>query len=323
MIAIWALFSSFVIPIGKGIGFVFSSPRLRGRRARAGLVTGGFVLAVLAGLFLMPLPYATVAQGVVWVPEQSLVRSPTDGVVRHIAALDGSRLLPGAPILELEDPILDAQVAVLTAQRAEFSAQLDAVRVLDPVQQRLIEGQLAHVEGRLSAFGARRAELDLRATTDGRLLLPGSGDLVGRYIRRGDLVGYVVGDDDPVLRVVVPQDQIDLVRARRGAVDVRFADDLDTVRPAQVLRETPAAQVAIPSATLTTEGGGEIVVDPRDPDRGRALVGLFYVDLRLTDGRPVDRLGERVYVRFDHGTEPVAFRLLRALRQVFLSQFGV
>ena len=66
-----------------------------------------------------------------------------------------------------------------------------------------------------------------------------------------------------------------------------------------------------------------ILIDPRDPNKSRALEGLFFVDLRITDGKPVDRLGERVFVRFDHGTEPIAFRLMRAVRQVFLSRFGL
>jgi putative peptide zinc metalloprotease protein len=34
-------------------------------------------------------------------------------------------------------------------------------------------------------------------------------------------------------------------------------------------------------------------------------------------------VGERALVRFDHGPEQVGFRLYRALRQLFLSQFNV
>jgi len=322
-IALWTLVQSFVLPILKGLAFVFSSGKLNGHRARSVLVTTGAVTLLFAGLFAIPLPYATVAQGVVWVPEGSLVRSGTDGVVQRVAALDGATVLPGTPLVKLDDPIIDAQVSVLEAQRAEYAAQLDAVRAIDPVQVRLIEGQLNHIEGRLKAFAERKANLDIDAPTDGRLLLSGGNDLVGRYLKRGDLVGYVVGADDPALRVVVPQSQIDLVRARRGAIEVRFAGDLGDIRPAAILREAPAAQMNVPSATLTTEGGGEILIDPRDPNKSRALEGLFFVDLRLTDGKPVDRLGERVFVRFDHGSEPIAFRLLRTLRQVFLSRFGL
>jgi putative peptide zinc metalloprotease protein len=33
--------------------------------------------------------------------------------------------------------------------------------------------------------------------------------------------------------------------------------------------------------------------------------------------------GARVYVRFDHGREALAWRVMRALRQFFLGQFRV
>ncbi len=33
--------------------------------------------------------------------------------------------------------------------------------------------------------------------------------------------------------------------------------------------------------------------------------------------------GSRVYVRFIHGNEPVAWRILRGMRQFFLGQFRV
>lgn len=323
LIALFALFQSLVLPVYKGFKFLFTSNRLHGRRGRAVAMTFAALGVVAAALFAVPVPHATMAQGIVWVPEASLLRSGTDGIVRRVAAVDGATVAPGTPVLELDDPILGAQVAVLKAQRAEYSAQLDAVRAMDPVQERLIEGQVSHIEGRLAAFAERRDQLLLTTPVDGTLMLSQGRDLVGRYLRRGDLVGYVVGADDPVLRVVVPQSQVDLVRLRRGDIEIRFAGALDDIRPAEILREAPAAQLEVPSPTLTTEGGGPILVDPRDPRRGRALEGLFFVDLRITDGRPVTRLGERVFVRFDHGTEPIAFRLVRGLRQVFLSSFGL
>jgi len=48
---------------------------------------------------------------------------------------------------------------------------------------------------------------------------------------------------------------------------------------------------------------------------------------RLLEGRrfalPVERIGERVYVRFSHHAEPLGFRLYRQLRRVFLRQLEV
>jgi putative peptide zinc metalloprotease protein len=35
------------------------------------------------------------------------------------------------------------------------------------------------------------------------------------------------------------------------------------------------------------------------------------------------RYGERVFVRFDHGFEPLGFQAYRAVRRLFLRQFDV
>jgi len=50
---------------------------------------------------------------------------------------------------------------------------------------------------------------------------------------------------------------------------------------------------------------------------------VFIVDLALPATVSTVTFGERVHVRFDHGNEPVVRQVLRRLRQLFLSRFGV
>lgn len=170
----------------------------------------------------------------------------------------------------------------------------------------------------------RRDDLTLAAGTAGRFIVPAGTDIVGRYVRQGDLLGYVVADGVPGIRAVVPQSDVDLVRARTQSVSLRYASNLDATIPATIVRAVPAAQFDLPSVALSTQGGGSVVLDTRS-NQPRALEGIFVFDLapfRGASGGPL-LLGSRVYVRFDHGAEPVGYRLLRALRQVFLSTFDV
>lgn len=322
-IAIWVFLSAFVFPIGKGLIHLGTSPNLTGVRRRASMVTGGFVAAVLGFLFLLPLPYGTVAQGVVWVPEGSIVRAQTDGVMVQLHARPGDTLIEGETIATLDDPSLDSQAEINRAQSVEVGLKLSAARVLDRVQTELLEAQVRHIDGRLATIEQRQRDLVVRSTATGTLKLPNASDLVGRYFRRGDLIGYVVGSNDTVLRVTVPQSRIDLVRSRTKNVEVRFAEELGVVRAARILRETPAARQSVPSSALTTEGGGEIAVDPRDPQKLKALQALFVLDLQIIEERSSGLIGGRVHVRFDHGSEPLIWRAGREFRQVFLSRFGV
>src|SRR6202035_9890 len=73
--ALWAVISIAALPMLKGIRFLATSPRLRGPRRRAFSVVGGMAAVAGAILFLVPLPYSTVAQGVVWIPDRAEVRA--------------------------------------------------------------------------------------------------------------------------------------------------------------------------------------------------------------------------------------------------------
>ena len=107
------------------------------------------------------------------------------------------------------------------------------------------------------------------------------------------------------------------------STQARLAENLDRPFAARVLRAAPAAQVDVPSLALTTRGGGQIALDPSRTQRPQALFSYFQVDLRLDETAGAELLGSRVYVRFKHPDQPIAWRMLRSARQFFLGQFHV
>ncbi len=323
LLALWTIAGLVVVPIAKGVAYLASSPRLHGRRRRAIGVTGLAVGGLLALLFAVPLPYATVSEGVIWVPEQAQLRARTEGVVAGYLTEPDRPAGPGQPLVALDDPIIGSRVEVQEAQLSELRLRYDAIRVQDRVQAEILQEQIRSAETSLGVLRQRRADLVVRAEGTGRFIAPAGADLPGRFVRRGDLIGYVLGTDDPVVRAVVPQADVDLVRSRTVGVAIRFAESLALVRPATVRREVPAAQNELPSLALSTQGGGTVAIDPGNQKKPQALQSLFLFDLDLSSGLPLNALGERVYVRFDHGREAVAWRVVRTVRQVFLSHLRV
>ena len=53
------------------------------------------------------------------------------------------------------------------------------------------------------------------------------------------------------------------------------------------------------------------------------LEPVFQLELKLTESPPIRQIGGRVYVRLDHGTEPLAAQAYQAMRRLFLRQLGV
>jgi putative peptide zinc metalloprotease protein len=106
-------------------------------------------------------------------------------------------------------------------------------------------------------------------------------------------------------------------------VAFRLTQAAETVVPARVTRETPQALAAAPAAALSAAGGGPILTAPSGGARERPVQQFFEIELAPLAPVPSDLVGARVFARFDHGAEPLGFRLWRATRQVFLAALGV
>lgn len=323
LLALWSLFSLFVLPLWRGLEFLLTSPRLARRRSRAVAVTAGAV-AGLAGLLLAwPLPHATLAEGVVWVPEDAIVRPEAPGVARAAHAGDTDTVAHGEVIVSLADPLLPAEVAVLAAEVRALEARYDFVEFSDQTQANIVREQLASAREVLRRAEERYAALTVRAPLAGRLVYRDGVPPVGAWLERGSNVGYVLSDAPVRVKVAVDQDAIDTIRSRTEAVAVRLVHELERVIEARILRVVPAGSTELPSPALGTAGGGPIPVDPRDEGRTRTLEPVFELELALPPGERVEAVGSRVHVRFDHGYEPIAWRWYRDLRRLFMRQFEV
>lgn len=323
LLALWSAFSLVVAPVYRGIRFLVSNPALRESRPRA-LALTGLVLAILGpALFVMPFPSRTRAEGVVWVPEESLVRARTNGFVERIVSPPDGEVRKGRLLVECRDPLLNAQVKVLQARLEEQLSRYDAANTLDRVEAQVIREEIASTRTELARAEERLKDLEVLSPGDGRFIVPGAQDLPGRYLKQGDLVGYVLAIDRPTVRVVVPQSEVDLVRQHTRRVDVRMVERIGPVQAAVVKREVPGGLERLPSTVLGRTGGGRIATDPRDNQGTMAFEKMFQFDIELT--RPITPVfvGGRVYVRFDHAPEPLGFQWYRQVRQMFLRRFNV
>lgn len=321
--ALWTVISLAILPLAKGIRFVVNDSRLDGRRQRGYVVTGTFAAIVALLLFVVPVPYATIAQGVVWIPQNAEVRAQTDGFVEKLVASPNQTVIPNRPLIELENPLLGSRVNVREAQLQEMQERYEAAKLVDRVQAEIISEQINHIESTLRLYRTIEASLVVASEQSGRLVIPKSTDLPGRYVKKGELLGYVIDDRDVVVRVVITQDDVDLVRQRTKNVTIRFVEDIQHEFPARIRREVPGGAQELPTLALSTQGGGTIALNPGKTQKPEALYNIFQFDVEPTQPRSVTFAGSRVYVRFDHGGEPIAWRVLRSLKQTFLSHFHV
>ncbi|MEH6829473.1 MAG: PqqD family peptide modification chaperone [Sulfitobacter sp.] len=321
ILAIWAISNVLVFPVFKGLKFLVAGPSLRGQRARAVTLSAAILAGVLAVIFAVPVPHRTLALGVVWLDEGEVLRASTEGFVAQ-ASLENGAVVAGEDILTMVDANLVSQTQLARARLQEITLRLQGVSGSDVVQANLLREQVRHLEGRLALFEERSDALLVKAAYAGRALVPNAGDLPGRYVKKGAVLGYLMKDEGMRLRVAVPQDMAELVRDSIG-VEVRMQRALATVLPAQIVGAAPESRPILPSPALSSEAGGAFASDPSDPTGQRSLQSLFVFDVSPTVPVGPAMVGERAIVRFDHGDTPLGFRIGRSLRQLFLARFNV
>jgi putative peptide zinc metalloprotease protein len=218
---------------------------------------------------------------------------------------------------------LPARIRVLESKVRELKALYDTQILSDRVQAQITSEEMKSVAGELDDARKRASELMIHSSAEGTFLSPMAQDLPGRFVKRGELLGYVLDRSAITARVVVQQPDVDFVRQRTSKVKIRFPEKIDETIPAVVKREVPAATDQLPSRTLSQQGGGQIAIDPRDMMGVKAFQKIFLFDIELPEQIGLYNVGGRVYVRFDHGWEPLIWRWYRSARQLFLRRFNV
>lgn len=323
LLAIWAIATQVVMPVAKVVAFVTTSPGVRRQRKRAVLASVAITAVLAILLFVLPVPSWTRTEGVIWVPEESQVRAGSDGFIVSLLAPAGSEVKRGQPLIEAEEPFLATRVEVFSAQLEELNAKYDSLMPFDRVQSAMVREQLVAAEANLRRAIERQADLVYLSPANGRFVMPNAADLPGRFVTKGQLVGYVVEPKELLARVALMQDDIAMVRQNTRSVEVMLAAWGSDPVSAQVRREVPGASAKLPTAALGSSGGGSIAVDPRDNQGITTLTQVFQLELSLPVDVRSDYLGARVFVRFNHGYEPAGFQIYRAFRRLLLRQFNV
>ena len=323
VMALWAAVTALVVPATKNVAHLFTHPSLRTRRGRAVGISTVAIVGVLLAAMLVPVPLWTRAEGVVWPPESARVRAAGDGFVDTMLVEPGASVRAGDALVRHVDPQLDARVTVLEHRLAELDTRYTALRHHDRAAALVAREARRNAAEELADARERVQALTVHSPADGVLVVPNAADLPRRFVRHGELLGYVVSNPANTVRVVVPQSAIGLVREGFAGVEVKFAHDPRDTFQVALRRAVPAASKQLPSVALGTGGGGRIPVNPADEQQLEALEPVFLFDFELPPSARPAGLGAKVLARFDHGTQPLAQQGYTMLRQLLLRRFGV
>jgi putative peptide zinc metalloprotease protein len=323
LLALSMCWSTALKPLWKGLIFLLTDPRLTARRSKTVLATAGAIAALAAVVAFVPLPLHRAAEGVVWMPDDAQIRAGEDAFVERVLLAPGSVVQGGDAVVLARNSELAARFNRSVARVRELEIEHGMKEFSDRATASVTLEALNAEAFELARLQERQDRLVSRAAVPGRLSIAQSQDLAGRYVHKGELLAYVLDNRPRVARVLVEQDDIDLVRTRLRGARLLIAGNPGERHPTRLLREIPAGQNEIPSPALATAGGGRIVQDPRDAQGVRALNRVFQFDFELPRELDSVPMGTRVYLRLELEPEPAWNHIARRIRQLFLSRLSL
>jgi putative peptide zinc metalloprotease protein len=196
--------------------------------------------------------------------------------------------------------------------------------VNDPAKADGLRAQLAAGRAKLDEARRRMDALSISANASGRWMPAAPTALAGRWVKRGEVVGYVIDGPSRRVRAAIPQEDMALIGSRGTArASVRLRNDPGTEIPARLRRYVSGGEQELVSQALGTQGGGEIAVDPAQRGGTHAIQRVFDLEIEMDRPSSSGVFGDRAYVRFDLGWTPLARQWFLRLRQLFLARLDV
>ncbi len=323
IITSWVVYLQVLLPLGKAVRFILLDSSLKHKRSRSVLSTLLLLTALASIVGLVSVPSYTITEGIAWQSDESLLKAEHDGFVGQLKVSNNQHIDVDTAVIELHDLFLKTDITVSKARVRELKSRYRAERVENTYQVRIIKEELKVAESELKHVLNKQKSMTITARSAGTLIIPEADDLQGRFVLQGELLGYIRDKPLSKVRVVVSQDNISQLREHVEDIRIRFASNINQEYQAKIIRQAPEATNQLPSAVLSTSGGGKYLVMPDDENKLHVKHKVFVVDLEFDPEQQQIDLGTRAHVRIYHGGEPLATQVYRRIRQLFLRQFNV
>lgn len=320
---IMTVIGMFIIPLFKGIKYLFTEPRIERVRSRALGIVASAIALVFFLLGVVPAPSHVRAPGVLKAEDSTFVTARAGGFIDEIIR-DSGAVRSGDPLLRLANSDLELEIRSL-------EAELEHVRVVERQAMRVEPSALAVLRQRRIVIDLRLAELYeqrdnlvLRASRDGEWVAHELRDMAGRWIWRGSVLGEIVSGEHWEFLAVVSQDSAGaLFDHGVGAASIRFPGTRGLELTPDRLLLVPGRQDQLPSPALGWAGGGPVQVDVADESGMRAAEPFFLVMARVPESEQRLWHGRTGVVRLKLPSEPLLKQWTRNFRQLLQRRFQI
>jgi putative peptide zinc metalloprotease protein len=354
LMTIAAIITWVLVPIGKFINYLLTSPELLRVRGRAIGSTALFIAVLAGGLGLIPVPDRSRAQGVIEPVDMMELHAGSNMFIRNLALIN--------PPLEETDrngmPQVSPDTAVLDGTNRDLLAHRDGLKIdgqrLDIAYHKaLAEGEVAKGRAYQEQLIANADQIrhdqemldamTLKTPMAGVVITPELEHRKGAYVTHGEKVGIVADLTTLMVRATAPQEIGGILTPEAHEVEpfveFRINGSPDALFRGKLKEALPAGTNQLPSASLGYNAGGTMAVSGEDRQGTKTTEQFFEVRIdhlqrvninglpwfgqkTYSDVQPGDLLpGQRVVVRFEFKKKPVLVQCYTSVLQLFQRRF--
>jgi putative peptide zinc metalloprotease protein len=244
----------------KWVLYVACSEELAAVRVRAVSVAGGLTVALMVGIFAIPIAGSVQSLGIVHRQEEQSVRASVSGFLVSTSIDKEKRVDANRVLYRLENAELETQRCELQSLVCQLKIQLQSQLNLPGQQSEQTQIQLENARKQLEHLESQIGQLDLAAKYDGEFIPAPETPKIGKFIKQGESLGSICRGPW-IVRVMLTADQWSSIESvRDNPVSITLVGNTECTLSGRIISGDIEGTKKIQEAALTHTGGGDIAV---------------------------------------------------------------
>ena len=323
--AVSAIIAWVLVPIGKFIRYLATSGELSRSRGRAVASTLGGLALIIACIGILRVADYCRIEGIVEPVDLAIVHAESDGFVTDFLPTDQT-VTPGEKaLIQAMNPKLEAEKKGLLADLRSLEVKQRIAQMEEIAAAQILAEQIEALQEKIARVEFELSSLFVQPTLSGSWISPDIEKTKGNYLRRGEQIGIVASLDDVRIRATAGQELAALlVEQAYEQLEIRVKGRPDVMLTGRIEKIFPAGLEVLPSEALGYAVGGNMPTVAQDPSGKKAAEQFFEIRIRPNPDSSVRLLsGQRVVVRIQLPSKPLAAQWWRSVRQLFQRRFHI
>ena len=314
-----------LVPLGRAVWYLLSSPELVHRRGRAIIISAVIAVGLVTGVGFLPLPHHSRVEGVVRTEHQRGVFCQSGGFITWYKSSSklNQTVEAGAALMRLSNPVLQSSLIRTQYRLAAVRIKRRKALASNPALAQILARQITALNREIHRLNERIDNLTICAPVGGVWINHTLRLQLGGYIQRGERVGTIADIDAPLIYAAASQGNAGrILRSGSKRVELRSPGQPGRLIPAMLSRVYPGGGRQLPSAALSYVAGGPFAPSLHAKIQDQSAQPFFMLVFK-PEGTARLLPGQRLTARIRLPSQPLLTDIVNDLRRILQPGTGL